>query len=279
MNRTVVRRTNTYYIAGFPITDELWHHGVKGQQKGIRRYQNEDGTLTNLGRQHYGVGVLQKGTSGEEVLAMQKALKAAGYASMLKRYGADGKFGSETLAAVNKFKKDHGLAADGLFDAKTKALLDKEVAKSKAASSSASAASSQAASEAPLDDSSTAQQSGSSSSKRKKSGGKKKSSGHGGSKSKSGGGEEIGLGNSLLASKISDLGSHGKLLSELGSSKVQELLGGHLLGEVDSEVGILRSASSVSSSIADPIHIREVSVRGKNYLDNVLKIKAGGKSK
>lgn len=208
---------------------------------------------------------------------MQKALKAAGYASMLKRYGADGKFGSETLAAVNKFKKDHGLAADGLFDAKTKALLDKEVAKLKAASS-VSAASSQAASEVPLDDSSTAQQSGSSSSKRKKSSGKKKSSGHGGSKSKSGG-EAIGPGNALLASKISDLGLHGKLLSELGNSKVQELLGGHLLGEADSEVGILRSASSVSSSIADPIYIREASIKGKNYLDNVLKIKTGGKSK
>jgi len=274
----VVRQTNTYYIAGFPITDELWHHGVKGQQKGVRRYQNEDGTLTSLGRKHYGVGVLQKGTSGEEVLAMQKALKAAGYASMLKRYGADGKFGSETLAAVNKFKKDHGLAADGLFDAKTKALLDKEVAKTKTSSSSASTPSSQTASEVPLDDSSTAQQSGSSGSKRKKSS-RKKRSGHGGSKSKSGDAEEIGSGNALFTSKISDLGSHGKILSKLGSSTVHELLSGNLLDEADSEVGTLRSASSVSSSIADPIHIREVSIKGKNYLDNVFKIKIGGKSK
>jgi len=207
-------------------------------------------------------------------LAMQKALKAAGYAPMLKRYGADGKFGSETLAAVNKFKKDHGLSEDGLFDSKTKEILDKEVAKSKA-SSSASAVSSQAASEVSLDDSSTAQQSSSSGSKRKKSSSKKKSSGHGGSKSKSDG-EETGPGNALLASKISDLGSHGKLLSKLGSSTVHELLSGYLLGEVDSEVGALRSTSSVSSSIADPIHIREVSIKGKNYLDNVLKIKIGG---
>ena len=34
----------------------LAHYGVKGQQKGKRRYQNEDGTLTPEGREHYGIG-------------------------------------------------------------------------------------------------------------------------------------------------------------------------------------------------------------------------------
>ena len=29
---------------------ELYHHGIKGQKWGIRRYQNPDGTLTALGR-------------------------------------------------------------------------------------------------------------------------------------------------------------------------------------------------------------------------------------
>lgn len=32
------------------------HHGIKGQKWGERRYQNSDGTLTALGRKHYGVG-------------------------------------------------------------------------------------------------------------------------------------------------------------------------------------------------------------------------------
>lgn len=45
---------NTYYIAGYPVTDELYHHGVQGQKWGIRRYQNEDGTLTAEGRERYG---------------------------------------------------------------------------------------------------------------------------------------------------------------------------------------------------------------------------------
>lgn len=34
----------------------LAHHGIKGQRWGIRRYQNEDGTLTALGRKHVGQG-------------------------------------------------------------------------------------------------------------------------------------------------------------------------------------------------------------------------------
>ena len=30
--------------------NELYHHGVKGQRWGIRRYQNKDGSLTNAGK-------------------------------------------------------------------------------------------------------------------------------------------------------------------------------------------------------------------------------------
>jgi hypothetical protein len=32
---------------------ELYHHGIKGQKWGIRRYQNDDGTLTQAGHQRY----------------------------------------------------------------------------------------------------------------------------------------------------------------------------------------------------------------------------------
>lgn len=34
-------------------TNELYHHGIKGMRWGIRRYQNEDGSLTNAGRKRY----------------------------------------------------------------------------------------------------------------------------------------------------------------------------------------------------------------------------------
>ena len=38
------------------INGTLYHHGIKGQKWGERRWQNEDGSLTPAGREHYGYG-------------------------------------------------------------------------------------------------------------------------------------------------------------------------------------------------------------------------------
>lgn len=48
--------SNTYYVAGisFSADNALAHHGIKGQRWGVRRYMNEDGTLTPAGRARYG---------------------------------------------------------------------------------------------------------------------------------------------------------------------------------------------------------------------------------
>lgn len=37
------------------LENELYHHGIKGQQWGIRRYQNPDGSYTEEGRKRYGI--------------------------------------------------------------------------------------------------------------------------------------------------------------------------------------------------------------------------------
>lgn len=35
------------------MSNELYHHGIKGQRWGVRRYQNQDGTLTAAGKKRY----------------------------------------------------------------------------------------------------------------------------------------------------------------------------------------------------------------------------------
>ena len=35
------------------MSNELYHHGIRGQKWGVRRFQNKDGTLTPAGRRHY----------------------------------------------------------------------------------------------------------------------------------------------------------------------------------------------------------------------------------
>ena len=47
-----------YYV----VTTELYHHGIKGQKWGIRRFQNEDGSLTAKGKKRYG----EEGTESEK---------------------------------------------------------------------------------------------------------------------------------------------------------------------------------------------------------------------
>ena len=46
--------------------EELTHYGVKGMKWGVRRYQNEDGTLTAEGKLHYSKTVFVSGSSKTE---------------------------------------------------------------------------------------------------------------------------------------------------------------------------------------------------------------------
>ncbi|WP_186578034.1 peptidoglycan-binding protein [Aquibacillus kalidii] len=65
---------------------------------------------------------VEKGDSGTEVKVLQNRLIELGY--KLPKYGADGDFGSETLAAVKQFQKDQGITVDGIVGSVTQKHLD-----------------------------------------------------------------------------------------------------------------------------------------------------------
>ena len=85
-------------------TDELYHHGIKGQRWGIRRYQNPDGTLTEAGRARYGtVKKLEK----EYTKQKNKFYKDIGNGMMAYNHTAD-KMNKGGYDAINKnMKKIH----------------------------------------------------------------------------------------------------------------------------------------------------------------------------
>ena len=63
----------TFYHNGY---SELYHHGVKGQSWGKRRWQNPDGSLTPEGYIHYGyVKRRRNGKNNEKVIINEKALQ------------------------------------------------------------------------------------------------------------------------------------------------------------------------------------------------------------
>lgn len=68
---------------------------------------------------------LRKGDKGPYVTLAQTELLQKGYA--LPRYGADGSFGNETLAAVKQLQYDFGLTVDGIIGPRTWEVLDSTI--------------------------------------------------------------------------------------------------------------------------------------------------------
>lgn len=52
-------------------SDYLAHYGVKGQKWGVRNWQNEDGTYTDAGKNHYGWGYGYQNRGSNSVSSVQ----------------------------------------------------------------------------------------------------------------------------------------------------------------------------------------------------------------
>lgn len=79
----------------------MYHHGIKGQKWGVRRYQNPDGTWTNAGKERYGDSDGESRVAKEKVPTDTKKKVAIGVATgaaivagtvltayLVKKYGA-----------------------------------------------------------------------------------------------------------------------------------------------------------------------------------------------
>ena len=95
----------------YMYNDSLSHHGIQGMRWGVRRYQNEDGTLTPEGMRRYGVDYNKRGTKqiiadqyGKKMKRRDRRYMEKQMIKSLKKAGT--KESREELARYKKAKKN-----------------------------------------------------------------------------------------------------------------------------------------------------------------------------
>ena len=95
---------NTYYVGSIPISDELYHHGIIGQKWGVRRYQNEDGSLTAAGRKKYGYTDSGKETGANSGYKSKRSANKNEEDNVAYKYNKAGESGWKGLGRAIKAK-------------------------------------------------------------------------------------------------------------------------------------------------------------------------------
>ena len=97
------------------MTNELYHHGIKGQKWYVRRWQNEDGSLTPAGRIHYGYGTINQYKKNPNYFLLDVQEKAKPRLDRLKR---------EEQASIDEYSNKYGISD---YEKKEKSLWDRQL--------------------------------------------------------------------------------------------------------------------------------------------------------
>ena len=83
--------------------NELYHFGIKGMKWGVRRYQNEDGSLTPAGKKHYGN---MSDDKLQKSLYKQVKKARANQSDWSNQWNVNNTIGKHSKAVEDRYRKD-----------------------------------------------------------------------------------------------------------------------------------------------------------------------------